>query len=61
VEFAAERISRVSMRMTADDACVTGQGERNHANVGMYRLRPKQNGFRFFNAFGASKPEAPFR
>jgi hypothetical protein len=27
------------------DAGVAGQCERNHGNVGMYRLRPKQNDF----------------
>jgi hypothetical protein len=37
------------------DARVVGEGERDHGNLGMYRLRPEQNGFRLLNAFGASK------
>ena len=39
----------------ARDARITGKVERDHGNVGMYPLRPEQNGFRLPNAFGASK------
>jgi hypothetical protein len=39
----------------ARDARVAGEAESNHGNLGVYRLRPEQNGFGILNAFGASK------
>ena len=35
----------------ARNARITGKVESDHGNLGMYGLRPEQNGFRLLNAF----------
>ena len=39
----------------AGDASIAREVESDHCNLGMYCLRPEQNGFRLLNAFRASK------
>ena len=40
----------------ARDARIAGKVEGDHGNLGMYRLRPEQNGLRLLDAFDSAEP-----